>query len=65
MISMARSLDLEVVAEGIETEGQRAFLRSGVCEVGQGFLMSRPIDADAFAELLPAIPRPTSAGLSI
>ena len=52
MISMARSLGLEVVAEGIETENQRQFLRYEGCQVGQGFLMSKPISAEAFEDLL-------------
>jgi EAL domain-containing protein (putative c-di-GMP-specific phosphodiesterase class I) len=39
---MARSLDLEVVAEGIETEAQRSRLAELGCRLGQGYLFARP-----------------------
>jgi diguanylate cyclase (GGDEF)-like protein len=41
--SLARSLDLEVIAEGIETQTQREVLMSLGCRLGQGFLFSRPL----------------------
>jgi len=43
VINLGHSLDLEVVAEGVETEGQRAFLRLNGCDVGQGYLFARPL----------------------
>ena len=52
MISMARSLRLRVVAEGIETAEQLSFLQDHECDQGQGFYFSRPVPADAFATLL-------------
>lgn len=42
ILAMANSLDLEVVAEGIETESQRARLRQLGCQRGQGYLFARP-----------------------
>jgi EAL domain-containing protein (putative c-di-GMP-specific phosphodiesterase class I) len=45
MISVARGLRKEVVAEGIETPGQAALLRALGCQYLQGFLFSRPINA--------------------
>ena len=42
MIALARSLDLAVTAEGIETEAQRDFLRKEGCDCGQGYLFSKP-----------------------
>ncbi|MDQ6800806.1 MAG: EAL domain-containing protein [Acidobacteriota bacterium] len=42
IIAMARGLKLRVVAEGVETEAELAFLRSAGCEEVQGFLMGRP-----------------------
>ena len=42
IMAMARSLDLEVVAEGVETAEQLDFLRSLGCELVQGYLYSRP-----------------------
>ena len=52
IIAMAHSLKLKVVAEGVETEAQLAFLRARHCDEFQGFLMSRPMAAAAFGELL-------------
>ena len=48
IISMARSLGLKVIAEGVETEAQRAFLPSHHCHVYQGFLFSRPVPLEEF-----------------
>ena len=52
VISMARALKLHVVAEGVETEEQLAFLRRHHCETIQGFLYSRPLPAAEFEVLL-------------
>lgn len=43
MISVARALGIETLAEGIETEEQKEFLTSIGCDLGQGFLMRRPV----------------------
>jgi EAL domain-containing protein (putative c-di-GMP-specific phosphodiesterase class I) len=45
-----------VIAEGVENEGQKHFLRGLGCEQAQGFLFSRPISAQAMAELFGATP---------
>ncbi|MFB4205288.1 EAL domain-containing protein [Arhodomonas sp. KWT2] len=47
ILAMAASLGLRVVAEGIETEAQLAFLRTEGCELGQGFLFARPAEPAA------------------
>ncbi len=52
IINMAKSLDLEVIAEGIETAGQLTLLRAKGCGVGQGYYFSVPLDADSIAVLL-------------
>ncbi|RDE19134.1 EAL domain-containing protein [Motiliproteus coralliicola] len=52
ILAMAHSLGLEVVAEGIETEAQRDFLRQQYCSQGQGYLFSRPVSAESMTELL-------------
>jgi len=52
IVAMARALDLEVVAEGVETEEQLEFLRSMGCTFAQGYLFAKPAPRDAFAELL-------------
>ncbi|OHC68008.1 MAG: hypothetical protein A3H93_03305 [Rhodocyclales bacterium RIFCSPLOWO2_02_FULL_63_24] len=50
ILSLARSLSLEVVAEGIETHAHQDLLRSIGCDLVQGFLISRPLPADQLAE---------------
>ncbi len=52
VIAMGTSLKKRVVAEGIETKQQLAFLQSRNCTEGQGFYFSRPLAADEFAALL-------------
>ncbi|MCP3023541.1 putative bifunctional diguanylate cyclase/phosphodiesterase [Cupriavidus basilensis] len=54
MIGMAHMLGLRVVAEGVEYAWQVSALREFGCEVGQGYLFSRPVDFDALVELLDA-----------
>lgn len=51
ILAMAETLGLKTVAEGIETEGQAAFLRERNCALGQGFLYSRGIPDAEFREL--------------
>jgi diguanylate cyclase (GGDEF)-like protein len=52
VIGMARSLKLRVVAEGVETLEEVAFLRAHQCDEAQGFYFSRPVLAQQFAKLL-------------
>ncbi len=48
IIQMARSLRLKTVAEGVETEAQRAFLQQRGCDQMQGYLLARPLPAKDF-----------------
>lgn len=52
VIGMAHGLGLHVVAEGVEEEAQLAFLQHKLCHEFQGFLVSPPVPADKFTELL-------------
>ncbi len=52
VIGLAKSLSMEVVAEGIETEDQHSILRSLGCGLGQGYLFGRAVIADEVAILL-------------
>jgi diguanylate cyclase (GGDEF)-like protein len=52
ILQMARSLNLKVVAEGVETASQLAFLHQHQCDEIQGYLFSPPLSAKAFEELL-------------
>jgi diguanylate cyclase (GGDEF)-like protein/PAS domain S-box-containing protein len=54
VIGMGRNLKQRVIAEGVETHEQLAFLRAKPCPAGQGFLFSRPLSAEDFARLLVA-----------
>jgi diguanylate cyclase (GGDEF)-like protein len=51
-IAMARGLDIEVAAEGVETIPQLEFLRSCNCDLAQGFLISRPMQAEKVTRIL-------------
>ena len=55
IVRMARSFDIEVVAEGVETEAQRDLLATLGCERLQGYLLGRPADAESLAKRLPAL----------
>jgi diguanylate cyclase (GGDEF)-like protein/PAS domain S-box-containing protein len=52
IISMGRSLNLRVVAEGVETHEQLAFLQAHECDEGQGYYFGRPATSRDFAQLL-------------
>ncbi|MBS0579827.1 MAG: EAL domain-containing protein [Proteobacteria bacterium] len=52
IIAMSRSLRINVTAEGVENFPQLAFLQEQECQDAQGFLLSRPLPADAASELL-------------
>lgn len=52
VISMGRSLKLRVVAEGVETQEERAFLQAHQCEEAQGYYFSQPVLPQQFAKLL-------------
>ena len=62
IVTLARSLDIRLVAEGIETQAERDFpIRSG-CRFGQGFAIARPMDADAATRWLVEHRDATGAG---
>jgi diguanylate cyclase (GGDEF)-like protein len=50
IIRLGHSLDLKVIAEGVEQEDQLEFLREAGCDEFQGYLISRPLEADDFLE---------------
>ncbi|MDX8376753.1 MAG: EAL domain-containing protein [Mariprofundales bacterium] len=52
MIALGHSLNLTVIAEGVETHQQRQFLKKHNCDEMQGFLLSKPVEADTFSKLL-------------
>jgi EAL domain-containing protein (putative c-di-GMP-specific phosphodiesterase class I) len=49
VITLAKKLDVEVVAEGIESERALDILRQRGCDLGQGYLISKPLRAEHFA----------------
>lgn len=54
IIAMSHRLNLKVIAEGIENQGQIEFLQQHECDIGQGFYYSKPMSAGCLVELLEA-----------
>jgi diguanylate cyclase (GGDEF)-like protein/PAS domain S-box-containing protein len=52
IINMGRSLNMRVIAEGVETAGDLAFLKAHNCDEAQGYYFSRPVPAEQFARFL-------------
>ena len=50
VVSMVRDMDMQVVAEGVETEEQFTCLKDMQCDYMQGYYFSRPIPADSFKQ---------------
>ena len=57
IVMLARSLGMEVVAEGVETAVQLAQMRAIGCEYGQGYFFSKPLDSEAATALLRRSPK--------
>ena len=55
LVQLGTTLGLRTIAEGIETTEERDLLRKHGCRYGQGFLLGRPMPADAHTELLSAL----------
>jgi len=60
IISMAHSLSMNVIAEGVETEPQLMFLQKHHCDTIQGYFYSKPVDADTFEVFLKTTEEVTS-----
>ncbi len=54
MVGLGHSLGMQVLAEGIETEEQLIAVAEAGCDLGQGFLLGRPLPARAFSDLISA-----------
>jgi EAL domain-containing protein (putative c-di-GMP-specific phosphodiesterase class I) len=52
IVRLAKALNLEVIAEGVETDGQRRLLRAVGCGEAQGFFFSEPVEASQIGDLL-------------
>jgi len=63
ILALAQSLNLSVIAEGVETNHQRQFLIDHRCDEMQGYLISRPLPAEAFAEFVARPPHPQHSRL--
>ena len=61
IIEIGRALGMSTIAEGIETERQLERLRTMGCPLGQGYLLGRPLDAEAMLELVAGSGAPMAA----
>lgn len=61
ILALASSLGLSVVAEGVETEAQAAFLQARGCDYLQGYLFSRPVCAEEIVGMAGAMALPARA----
>jgi diguanylate cyclase (GGDEF)-like protein/PAS domain S-box-containing protein len=61
IVAMARSLNMDVVAEGVENSHQAALLRDMGCARAQGYLYSRPVPAEEFEAVLARLANPVAA----
>jgi EAL domain-containing protein (putative c-di-GMP-specific phosphodiesterase class I) len=61
VVAMANNFNLDVVAEGIETDAQLELVKAIGCDYAQGFLISKPVDKNSFAKLL----QPAHTGESV
>ncbi len=52
IIGMAEDLNLDIIAEGVETEEQRSFLERHGCHSFQGYLFSKPVPLSEFEQLI-------------
>ncbi len=55
MIALAEAYNVRIVAEGVETVGQREMLRNAGCQFAQGFLFARPLAAAELTERYPDV----------
>ncbi len=62
LVQMAHGLEIEVIAEGIETVEHHALMLGQGCDMGQGYLYSRPVNARTFRALSEAMPTLWAAG---
>ncbi len=60
LVSLGRTLGLEVVAEGVELVSQLAAVREAGCSLAQGFLLGRPLDREQLDALVATLVRATS-----
>ena len=60
ILSLAKSLDLEIVAEGVEAEAEMVYLRDNACDIVQGYLLSRPLPVQELEALLTIEHKPDS-----
>ncbi|MEM7435209.1 MAG: EAL domain-containing protein [Myxococcota bacterium] len=63
IIGLGQNLGLEVIAEGVETENQREYMRQHGCDIAQGYLYARPEPVDVLTSWLQAHQRPSETKL--
>jgi EAL domain-containing protein (putative c-di-GMP-specific phosphodiesterase class I) len=63
LVQLGKQLGLRTLAEGIERHDQFCQLQQEQCDSGQGFIFSRPLEADAVESFLAELPRPALSGV--
>ena len=64
IVELAHTLNMEVIAEGVETEEQAALLEEMGCDMAQGYLFSEPLTAKAATDLVVAVHHLNPSGSS-
>ncbi len=65
IIDLARNMDLQLIAEGVESANQIDFLLQKGCHIGQGYYFSEPLNGDGIANLISSLPAPPQEGCQL
>jgi diguanylate cyclase (GGDEF)-like protein/PAS domain S-box-containing protein len=61
VIALGHNMNMQIIAEGVETEQQASFLKEHLCDYGQGYFYSRPLNADKMKQLMEKFERQKNA----
>ena len=64
IVALARALEMQVIAEGVENQLQTDFLRNLGCDHAQGYYFSKPLTAEQFVQFVVGVPSPEKAAIS-
>jgi EAL domain-containing protein (putative c-di-GMP-specific phosphodiesterase class I) len=64
IVALARALEMQVIAEGVENQLQADFLRNLGCDQAQGYYFSKPLTAEQFVQFVGDFPSPEKTAIS-